>query len=331
MVINHVSPLKNIKRSFIFFSLLIFSFSCSVKKEDKNVLRLGYMLNVTHGTAIIGIEEGIFKRELGEKIIFKPVHFLVGNSVIDAFITDQIDLAYVGPGPFLNAIYRKVPIELLSNACNRGTLIVGNANSLQQKVIRIAVPQFGNTQDLILRAYLEKTNLTKNTRKENLIVHALPPPNIGSAFYTMSIDAACLPEPWGTILLQKNVTDLLVNEKEILNNGEYSTTLLVVSKKFASQNPRLVEAFVKAHEVSSQILVNEKDKAEKIIFHAISKKTGSKVDIEVIKNSLKRCTFVNSLNLISLKEMALAGIKAGYYEKRVLSDLETHYKLATTP
>lgn len=313
--------LLDCQKLLISFFLLIFSFSCTPKNKEKNILRLGYMLNVTHATAIVGIEKGIFKKELGRNINFKPVEFVVGNSIIDAFITNQIDLAYVGPGPFINAIYRGVPLALLANAANGGTTIVGaRCNVPLQDSLRIAVPQFGNTQDLILRAYLKKNKLAENA--EAIIVHALPPQNIESAFYTMSIDAACLPEPWGTIVIKKKLCSLLIDEKKVLNNGDYSTTLLIASKKFAKENPEVLQSFLKAHRISNDILVKDIDEASKTIAKSISKKTGHHIDMEVIDKSLKRCMFVNSLNLLALREMAEAGIKAGYYKKTLLSKLE---------
>ena len=297
--------------------LILFLSACSFQnKSNKIIFRLGYMPNVTHATALVGIEKNIFKEALGSDVNFKPMHFVVGNNIIDAFITNQIDIAYVGPGPFINALYRKIPIKLLSNAASGGSLIVGAIHELPLHELplpngaRIAVPQYGNTQDLILRAYLEKNNLDK---KFNII--ALPPQDTGTAFFTMSIDAACLPEPWGTILIQQGSCKLLVDEKEILNNGDYPVTVLVVSKKYAENNKDVIQKLLVAHKRINSFIRENPDEAVNIVQKAISNISKKQIDRMVIAESFKRCSFKDELNLKILTEIARAGIKARYYNK----------------
>ncbi len=274
------------------------------------------MPNVTHATALIGIEKNIFQEELGKKVDFKPMHFVVGNSIIDAFITNQIDVAYVGPGPFINALYRKVPIKLLANACNRGTVIVGtlHATSLYNKS-RIAIPQYGNTQDLILRAYLDKNKLTGKS-----MILAIPPQDTATAFFTMSIDAACVPEPWGTILIEKGVCKLLVNEKEVLIDGNYPVTVLVVNKKFAENHPELVEKILQAHKKSNELIKADFVGAIEIVTKAISRITKKELNKTIIAKSFARCDFNTDLDLNTLEEFKAIGVMAGYYKEGFLKE-----------
>ncbi len=303
---------------FVFFVVLILPLhSCSLSKDtNKTVLRLGFMPNVTHATALVGIEKNIFQDELGDTVKFKPVHFVVGNSIIDAFITNQLDAAYVGPGPFINATYRKIPIKLLANAANSGTVIVGvkAIHELpQQSNIRIAVPQYGNTQDLILRGYLKQNNLLGRAK-----IIAIPPQDTGTAFFTMSIDAACLPEPWGTILIEKNICRLLVNEKSILNNGNYPVTLLVTNKQFADKNPDLIEKLLTANSKANEFIANHPQEAVKVTKNAISRISKKEINEAIIAKAFKRCSFTNNLDLNVLKEFQSIGIIAGYYKKGFL-------------
>ncbi|MBI2995352.1 MAG: ABC transporter substrate-binding protein [Candidatus Melainabacteria bacterium] len=298
---------------FITYVLLIVLFftSCSSNKlkNEKN-LRLGYMPNVTHATALIGIEKNIFQDELTSNIKLKLIHFVVGNSIIDAFITNQIDIAYVGPGPFINALYRKVPIKLLAGACNGGTTIVETlrATSLQEGS-RIAIPQYGNTQDLLLRLFLEKNNLTDKVK-----IIAIPPQDTGTAFFTMSIDAACLPEPWGIILIKKGVCKLLIDEKSILNGQDYPVTLLIVNKKYAEEHPDLVEKFLNAHKKINEFIIKNPKESIEIVTKAISNISKKQIDSSIIKKSFDRCKFENKVNLNLLNKFKEIGVKAGYYE-----------------
>lgn len=287
-------------------SCIFFLTSCS-KKDDTRTVRLGFMPNVTHSTALVGIEKNIFQDELGRNVDFRPIHFIVGNSIIDAFITNQIDVAYVGPGPFINAIYRGIPIKLLANAANSGTVIIGNKNI--EKNIRIAIPQYGNTQDLILRIYLKRNNLLGKVK-----IIAIPPQDIGTAFFTMSIDAACLPEPWGTILIEKGIAKLLVDEKSIFNNGNYPVTLLVINKRFMDRHPDLTEKIILAHNKANQFVAENPQEAIEITRSFISKISKKEINREIIAKSFNRCVFNNNLDLTVLKEFKTLGIIAGYYK-----------------
>ena len=309
--------MKNIK--FIFFILLTLftGTSCLNSKNNEKVLRLGYMPNVTHATALFGIEKNIFKEELGDKVKFKPMYFVVGNSIIDAFITNQIDVAYVGPGPFINALYRKIPVELLSNAANGGSVLVEalHAMPLQQGEMRIAIPQYGNTQDLILRAYLDKNNLTKKS-----MIIAIPSQDTATTFFTMSIDAACLPEPWGTILIEKKVCKLLVNEKEILNNGNYPVTVLIASRKFTENHPNLIKKILQAHKKSNELIKADPPGAIEIVTKAISRITKKELNKTIIAKAFKRCDFNSNVDLKSLGEYKVIGVMAGYYKEGFLKE-----------
>ena len=268
------------------------------------------MPNVTHATALVGIEKNIFQDELGDNIKFKPVHFVVGNSIIDAFITNQIDVAYIGPGPYINALYRNIPIELLSNAANGGTLLVSKFPGPRlHDGSRIAVPQYGNTQDLILRAYLKQNDLLDKVK-----IIAISPQDIGTAFFTMSIDAACLPEPWGTILIEKDICKLLVDEKSILNNGNYPVTILVVNKKFASENSEVIKKLLAAHKKTTEFIVKNPQEAIKITTNTISRISKKEIDENTIAKAFKRCSFNSYLDLNILKLYTTIGIKTGYYK-----------------
>ncbi|OGI10283.1 MAG: hypothetical protein A3I68_07680 [Candidatus Melainabacteria bacterium RIFCSPLOWO2_02_FULL_35_15] len=302
---------KFIKLIIWIFLVAIFSISCTFQKE-KHILRLGFIPNVTHATALIGIEKNIFQNELGNNIKFTPVHFVIGNSIIDAFITNQIDAAYIGPGPFINALYRNIPVKLLANAANSGTTIVGvkAIHELPPGNLRIAVPQYGNTQDLLLRAYLKENNLSDKVK-----IIAIPPQDTGTAFFTMSIDGACLPEPWGTILIEKNICKLLVDEKSILNNGNYPATLLVVNKKFDLENPELIKKLLTAHKKATEFIANNPLEAVKVTTNAISGISKKEINQSIIAKAFKRCTFNNDLDLNILKEFKIIAIIAGYYRK----------------
>ncbi len=304
--------LFSMKKFILFILFSIFLTACS-KKQEENLIRIAYMPNVTHAIPLVAIEKGIFNAEFGNEVKVKPIHFIVGNSIIDAFITGQIDVAYVGPGPYINALYRKVPLKLLANSCNGGTTIVGLSNcSSLQKGLRISVPQYGNTQDLILRKFLENENI------ESAMIIAIPPQDTATAFFTMSIDCACVPEPWGTVLEDKAKCKIIKNEKEVLDNGNYPVTILVTTEEYAKKHPDIIKKIKSVNNRTIDYINSNPEETIEITRTAISKISKKELKKEIISRSISRCTFKDEIDLSVLKEYAEIGVKTGYYRNDLL-------------
>ncbi|MGH8940745.1 MAG: ABC transporter substrate-binding protein, partial [Actinomycetes bacterium] len=65
-------------------------------------LRLGYFANVTHAAAIIGVDRGLFAKELGATTLQTQI-FDAGPSAVEALFGGALDAAYIGPNPAINA------------------------------------------------------------------------------------------------------------------------------------------------------------------------------------------------------------------------------------
>ena len=63
-------------------------------------MHLGYFPNLTHASALVGIEKGYFNDELakdGAKL--KTQQFDSGCDTIDALLAGSLDATYIGPPP----------------------------------------------------------------------------------------------------------------------------------------------------------------------------------------------------------------------------------------
>ncbi|HEY1279576.1 MAG TPA: ABC transporter substrate-binding protein, partial [Acidimicrobiales bacterium] len=69
---------------------------------EKVTLRLGYFPNITHATALVGVEKGIFADKLGPNVTLQTQTFNAGPNAIDALFAESIDATYVGPNPAIN-------------------------------------------------------------------------------------------------------------------------------------------------------------------------------------------------------------------------------------
>src|SRR5215217_1351614 len=70
---------------------------------DGVTLRLGYFPNITHATGIVGVESGIFARNLGDNITLETATFNAGPAAVEALFSGAIDATYIGPNPAINA------------------------------------------------------------------------------------------------------------------------------------------------------------------------------------------------------------------------------------
>ncbi|MEV7908634.1 ABC transporter substrate-binding protein, partial [Streptomyces anulatus] len=65
-------------------------------------VRLGYFPNITHSTALVGVEKGFFAKHLGSTKLTTST-FNAGPAAIEAVFSGAIDATYIGPNPAINA------------------------------------------------------------------------------------------------------------------------------------------------------------------------------------------------------------------------------------
>src|SRR6266516_2775468 len=90
------------------------------------VLRLGFLANITHEPALVGLEKGFFAKELGKNVTLKTTVFSSGTEETTALLAGQLDAAYVGPNPAINAWQKSngTAIKIISGAASGGASLV---------------------------------------------------------------------------------------------------------------------------------------------------------------------------------------------------------------
>src|SRR5437763_13307101 len=144
---------------------------CSSSSSDASgggsspvVLRLGFLANITHEPALVGLEKGYFAKQLGKNVTLKTTVFSSGTEETTAILAGQLDAAYVGPNPAINAWQKSngTAIKVISGATTGGASLVvkhGIISAAQLKGKSIATPSLGNTQDVALRYWLKQHGL----------------------------------------------------------------------------------------------------------------------------------------------------------------------------
>ncbi|HEY8889150.1 MAG TPA: aliphatic sulfonate ABC transporter substrate-binding protein [Clostridium sp.] len=285
--------------------LLIVGISgCSPKKvenanENVNV-RVGYFPNITHSQALVGREQGSFQKAIGKTNKLEWKLFNAGPAEVEALFAKAIDIAYIGPGPAINGYAKsKGDIQIIAGATDAGAifvsrkgLVIKNLKDLNGK--KIAVPQFGNTQDLTLRNIMSENGLKDTTKGGTVEVRQASNADILSLLQKGDIDAALVPEPWGSRLIKEAKANIILDYKELFRKGKYTSAVVVVRTEFLNDHPKIVENFLKNHVDITEYINKNPDTAKKIVNKQIIELTKKPIDKDVLDAAFNRLTITNN-------------------------------------
>jgi len=78
----------------------------SLDQSSQSKIRVAFFPSIGHAVPIVGIENGIFEKGIGEQIQIETKLFDSGPQVIESIFASSIDVAYVGPGPVINGFLK---------------------------------------------------------------------------------------------------------------------------------------------------------------------------------------------------------------------------------
>ena len=254
-------------------AITITSFSDSDQiNQDK--IRVAFFPSIGHIIPIVGLEEKIFEKGIGEEKQIETKLFDSGPQVIESIFSGSIDIAYVGPGPIINGFLKSdgKDIKILSGAASGGASFIIQPNSGLESLEnfdgkRIASPQISNSQDVSLRYYLESHGLKSVEKGGTVFVLNISNPDIYTLFAKGDIDGAWVPEPWATILVQELDGIRLFNEEKLWPNEEFASVLLIVRTEYLENNPETIQKWVESHEKTVTWINANPDKSKSLFKH----------------------------------------------------------------
>jgi NitT/TauT family transport system substrate-binding protein len=267
-------------------------------KQGNVTLRLGYFPNVTHASAIVGVESGLFKEKLGNNVQLETSTFNAGPAAVEALNSDAIDATYIGPNPAINAYAQSngEAIRIVSGATSGGAFLVVKSNIKGVKDLKgkeVASPQLGNTQDVALRTYLKKKGLKTDTAGGGDV--SIQPQANGdalAAFEAGDIDGAWVPEPYASLLVAQGATKL-VDEATLWPHGKFVTTHLLVNNDFLKAHPDLVDDLLQGQIKANDYIAANSDSAKTLVGAYIGKLTSSEIPADVLDSAWSKLTFTN--------------------------------------
>ena len=273
-------------------------------------VRLGFLTNITHASALVALKEGFFTSALGSAGTLKATAFSTGTEETTAILAGQLDAAYVGPNPAINAWQKSggTAIKIVSGAATGGASVVvakGITSAAQLKGKTLATPSLGNTQDVALRYWLKQNGLTTTPTGGGDAFVKPTTPNSAAVleFKSGQIAGGSEPAPYDV--------EMVADGGTVLYSEPGVTTLLVVTQGFLSAHPAIVADLIKAQIQANSFIQSNPTAAQADANAELAAYTGKALKPSVVAAAFKEITFTNDPDESSLTTDASQAVSLG--------------------
>ncbi|WP_435837713.1 aliphatic sulfonate ABC transporter substrate-binding protein [Streptantibioticus parmotrematis] len=301
--------------------------AASGKKLSADSVTIGYFANVTHATALVGLQQGIFQKDLGGTQVKTQV-FNAGPTEIEALNAGAVDIAWVGPSPAINGYTKShgQDLQIISGATSGGASLIVDPKKIKSvddlKGKTIATPQLGNTQDVALLNYLAGKGYKENAQsgKGDVKVDRIDNKTVVSAFKQGQVDGAWVPEPTASQLVAEG-GKTLINENSLWPGAKFVTTNVVVSQSFLKAHPDVVRAVLKGSVETNAWIKANPSGAKQAINEQLLKLGGKKLPDTVLDSAFANIETTDDPLASTLGSEADHAVKAGLLQKPDLSGI----------
>ena len=302
------------------------------KDADKTTeINVGYFNNVTHAQALYMKAQGTLDKAFDGKAKVKWTSFNAGPSEVEALFSGDIDIGYIGPVPAISAnVKSKGDVSIISGASQAGAELVKapgseieSAKDLDGKTV--AIPQIGNTQHLCLLKLLSDNGLKTVEEGGTVTVTAVENADIQNMMDQGNIDAALVPEPWGSTLV-KNGAEIVLDYNGVYMEGNYPVAVVVVRNEFLKEHPDLVKEFLKQHEAATDEINQNADEAAKIINDEINAATGKSLSEDILQTAFQKLTISTEVNKDAVDDFAAISLEQKFIDQKPSDDFITEVK-----
>jgi NitT/TauT family transport system substrate-binding protein len=281
-------------------------------------LRIGHFPNVTHAHGLVAhalsrAERGWVEERVGPDVRVQWFTYNAGPSAMEALLSGDLDLTYVGPSPALNAYVRSrgEDVRVLAAATWGGAALVVQGDGRITKPEdfrgkRIATPQLGNTQDVSCRAWLAAQGY--HVTQTGGDVSVVPTQNADQLplFARGEIDAVWTVEPWVSRLEAEAKGKVYLEELDAL------TTVLVAGTKFLRRDPALARTVLDAHTELTGWMHAHPAEARELVRAELRDEMKREVAPELIERCWKRMRFDDGISVAAFQVFVQSAQSAGF-------------------
>ncbi|MEV6002070.1 aliphatic sulfonate ABC transporter substrate-binding protein [Streptomyces griseomycini] len=291
--------------------------AAGAEKLSAGEVRIGYFPNLTHATALVGVQEGLFQKELGGTTI-KASTFNAGPSEIEALNAGSIDIGWIGPSPAVNGYTRSngKNLRIIGGSASGGVKLVVNPEKIKSlddlEGKRIATPQLGNTQDVAFLNWAAEKGWKVDAQSGKGDVSVVRTDNkvTPDAYKSGSVDGAWVPEPTASKLVAEGA-EVLLDEADLWPGKKFVITNVIVRQAFLEEHPDVVEAVLRGSVKTNEWINTNPEEAKASANEALEELSGKALPAEVIDPAWKSITFLDDPLASTLNSQAEHAVKAG--------------------
>lgn len=291
---------------------------------DAEEITLGYFGNLTHGPALAGVEQGFFEDSLGQTELTTQV-FNTGPTTIEAMNSGEVDIAFMGPNPAINSFVQSggQSVTIVAGATSGGAqfIVSDDVEGPEDLAGRtFATPDFGGTQDVALRVWLQDQGYEVDTgTPESVSITPMPSGQALQTFRQGAIDGFWGPQPWVTRMVQEEGGEVLVDERDLWPDGAYPTTVLAVRTEFLRDHPQTVEKLLDGLEDSVDYLnTAETDDVIETLNDGLEGARTEALEPETIEGALEAMQWTTDPMESTYDTLLANGVQAGTTEEASL-------------
>lgn len=300
------------------------------KIDGLDSVRIGYFGNLTHGTALVGNQKGLFQKALGATQA-KYAVFNAGPSEIEALNSGSIDIGFIGPSPSVNGYAKSggKNLRIISGSASGGVSLVVNPDRITSlkdvKGKRIATPQLGNTQDVAFLNWISEKGWKVDAQSGKGDVSVVRSDNkvTPDAYKSGSLDGAWAPEPTASKLVAEG-GEVLLDESTLWPDDQFVITNIIVSQKFLDAHPDVVEAVLRGTVNTNKWINANPEKAKASANTALEKLSGKALPAEILDPAWESIKITDDPLAATLDAQAQHAVKAGLLDE---PDLKGIYDL----
>ncbi len=311
--------MKNWKKLSLVTSMTVLAvgliFGTAAAKDTE--VNIGYFNNVTHAQALYMKAQGTLEDALPDDVKINWTAFNAGPAEVEALFAEDIDIGYIGPVPAITANVRSEgDVTVLCGAAQAGAILVKSADAEIASVAdlagkTVAIPQLGNTQHLCLLKLLSDNGLAPADQGGNVTVAAVENADVLNMMDQGNIDAALVPEPWGSTLLNGGA-EIVLDYDEVYKDGDYPVTVVVVRNEFLEEHPDIVDTFLEKHDETTALLLENADEAASVVNEELNTATGKSLEPSILESAFTRIVFSNEVSEDAMQDFADISLEQGF-------------------
>jgi NitT/TauT family transport system substrate-binding protein len=289
------------------------------KPADTGVIKIGTNRALGTVTPYVGQVRGIFAKQ---GVTVEIVDFSDGSTLMEAFASGQLDIAFLGIAP--TAIWKSkgVPLKVVAAANGGGHVLmtrqdtgIKDVRGLKGK--KVATPKPGTVVDTLLRAYIIRKVANLDPEKDLQIVPGVAPADMPAAlFVAREVDAGITWEPFASQAEAKFKNARVLydaaaewKKKHPKSAHFYPTNVVIARQSFIDHRGEELKRFLAAYVETIDFINKNPAEANQIIAKEI------KLDAAIVAKARKRIDYTAGVDVPAAFETLEWSRQLGYLKE----------------